>query len=226
MTSINDGRGKTTPIHSMFENFIGINFLGKLHNTKQHIQFIQFIKDDIALPTHVLPGFLTSFNVMTCGHYCENHSLLPIKKENLKTQFDECEWYMFEICSLKKYEKDGFQVQYEHTNDFNYSEQTEEELLTDLHKIRNLIPLHKNILFQVHFRPNIIYQDPNRVIHKREVIYNVVSAFCQLYDHTFLHDPSTLIQTNISLYDGDTHFTPKGLLENFNHIHANYLQKN
>ena len=37
LTTIHNGRGKIEPIHSMFHNFVGINFLGKQHNTKQHI---------------------------------------------------------------------------------------------------------------------------------------------------------------------------------------------
>ena len=41
----------------MFYNFTGINFLGKLHNTKQHIQFIKFIKDEITLPDDILKNF-------------------------------------------------------------------------------------------------------------------------------------------------------------------------
>ena len=45
----------------MFYNFKGINFLGKLHNTKQHIQFIKFIKGEIELPNNILECFLTSF---------------------------------------------------------------------------------------------------------------------------------------------------------------------
>jgi hypothetical protein len=68
LATINNGYDKVVPIHSMFHNFVGINFLGKLHNTKQHIQFI---KDDI------LSKFLTSYS--NIGD-CEDKSLLPIKK--------------------------------------------------------------------------------------------------------------------------------------------------
>ncbi len=44
---------KFFPIYSMFHNFRRINFLGKLHNNKQHIQFIKFIKDEIILPDDI-----------------------------------------------------------------------------------------------------------------------------------------------------------------------------
>jgi len=60
--TINNGYDKVFPIHSMFHNFVGINFLGKLHNTKQHIQFIKFIKDELTLSNNILSKFLTSYS--------------------------------------------------------------------------------------------------------------------------------------------------------------------
>ena len=217
LTTINNGYNKIIPIHSMFHNFEGINFLGKLHNTKQHIQFIKFIKDEIILPEYILPKFLTSYNEYTLGCKCEGITLNQIKKENIKKEFDECEWYIFEICSLKLYTLHGFQVQYEHTNDYDCILQSEEELLEDLITLRNLIPSNKKILFQTHFRPNIIYNNEN--INKRELIYNVIKKFCENNNNNiFIYDPSLLIKLNLSLFDGDTHFTTNGHLESFNYI--------
>ena len=103
--------------------------------------------------------------------------------------------------------------------------QSEESLLEDLHTIRKLIPLNKKILFQVHFRPNIIYSDASRTIQKREVLYNLINKFCEKNENTFIYDPSILIQTNHSLFDGDTHFTYNGHIESFNYIYNNYLIK-
>lgn len=148
-----------------------------------------------------------------------------IKKENIKNEFNKCEWYLFEICSLKLYKKNGFDFQFELTDDYNCIIQTEEELLEDLHTIRALLPFNKKILFQVHFRPNIIYNDDNKTIHKREVIFNVINKFCEKNENTFIYDPSILIQNNHSLFDGDTHFTHIGHIESFNYIYNNYLIK-
>lgn len=222
VTTINNGYEKVIPLHSMFHNFYGINFIGKLHNTKQHIQFIKFIKDEITLPNDILSKFLTSYSDYSG---CEDKLLLPLKKENIKNQFDECEWYLFELCSLKLYKNNGFEVQFELTNEYNYVLQTKDELLEDLHILRKIIPSNKKILFQIHFRPNIIYNDPSLKIEKREIIYDVVNDFCEKNENTFIHDPSILIQTDNSLFDGDTHFTPIGLTENFNYIYNNYLSK-
>ena len=222
ITTINNGYDKIVPIHSMFNNFKGINFLGKLHNTKQHIQFIKYINDEIYLSNDILTKFLTSFSNI---NGCEDEKLIPIKKENIKNQFYDCEWYIFEICSLKLYKNNIFDVQYELTNDYKCILQTKEELLEDLNIIRKLIPFNKKILFQVHFRPNIIYNDVSKTIENREIIYNLINKFCEINKNTFIYDPSILIQKNHSLFDGDTHFTDFGHIESFNYIYNNYLIK-
>ena len=221
--SLHDGRGKVHPIHSLYYNFVGSNFLGKLHNTQQHLQFISYLRDD--LPDYIKSKFLTSYSTdkfRECTF--EDLSMNETKRKNISSEIDQCDWFVIEICSLKLYTKDGYSVQYELTQDYEYREQTNEELLIDLQKIRFLFP-GKKMLFQTHFRPNIIYQDPSRVIQKREDIYETVKYFCEQNDHTYHYDPSILLETNHSLFDGDTHFTEQGSVENFNTIYANFFSK-
>jgi hypothetical protein len=206
----------------MFHNFVGVNFLGKLHNTRQHLQFIKFIKDDIVLPAEILSVFLTSFSNMDG---CERKSLLPSKKEMIKKEFEECDWYLFEICSLKLYKKCGYEVQFELTHDYDPVLQTEQELLEDLRLLRDSIPSDKNILFQIHFRPNVIYNDVDRTIEKREMIHDSVRHFCESNKNTFMYDPSALLTSNHGLFDGDTHFTKRGYVESFDYIYKNFFTK-
>jgi len=222
LTVINNGHDKVIPIHTMYHNFVGTNFLGKLHNTKQHIQFIKYIMGDITLPHNILSKFLTSFSNL---QGIEDTSLLPIKKENIRKQFNECEWYIFEICSMKLYNNDGFEVQHELTSDYQQILQTEDELLEDLYTIKELIPANKKILFQVHFRPNIIYNDANKTIENREKIFNIISSFCDKNDNAFIYDPSIILQADNSLFDGDTHFNANGNTQSFNYIYNNYILK-
>lgn len=224
LASISNGSDKIDPIHSMFPDiFKGINFLGKLHNTKQHIQFIKYIKDEIVLPEYILPMFLTSYNIN--NYECEDIKLIPMKKANIKMLFDECEFYIFEICSLKLYKNEDFEVSFEHTHDYVTAIQSEEDLFNDLVLIRSLIPSNKKILFQTHFRPNIIYNNCEKTIVKREIIFKIIEKFCEQNKNTFLHDPSILLQTNHAWFDGDTHFTYSGLIENFNYISKTYLSE-
>jgi hypothetical protein len=217
-------------IHSLEEpNFKGINFLGKFHDTKSHIQFIKFIKGEIQLDDENLKNFFTAYNDKKWEHirFFEPKNIIPIKVNNLKKEIDECDIYIFEICSIKLYKYKGFYCQYEqkHNNDvsqYDITIQNEKELLDDLYVLKSFFP-GKKIIFQCHFRPNIIYNDDNLRIEKRELIYNTLKKFCYENDTCFLYDPSILLQQNNKLFDGDTHFNDIGFNESFNLLYNNFL---
>jgi hypothetical protein len=224
ITTIGNGRGKIQPIHSMFDNFFGINFLGKLHNTKQHIQFIKWINDEIDIPQDILSSFLTSYGLFNNSRNgIEPLELNPIKKQTIKDAFNDCDTYIFEICSIKLYERDGYQVQFELTNNYTCVLQSKTDIYDDLKILQELIPKGKKIIFQIHFRPNIIYNNASKTIDKREIIYNVVNNFCNTHDNVYIYDPSILLNTDTSLYDGDTHFNDRGHAVSFNYIYNNFI---
>jgi hypothetical protein len=209
-------------IHTVSNNFVGdINFLGKLHNTKQHIQFINYINNKIIIPEYILNTFLSNYNNSRC-----DFGISYKQRENcIREKFNECNLYIFEICSIKLYENDGYQVQYELTNKYNTILQSEKDLYNDLTVLRNMIPKEKIILFQCHFRPNIIHNDPSLKIENREIIYNVLNNFCINNKNTYLHDPSIVLSEDKSLFDGDVHFNNNGYNKNFEYIFKNYIQK-
>jgi len=217
LTSIYDGRGKVIPIHSMFRNFTGINFLGKLHNTKQHIQFLKFVLGKITIPENILKMFLISYaeNVKNTVGNCEPRDLIPIKIKSIRDHFNLCSAYLFEICSLKIYEKDGFQIQCELTNDNYLREQTKQEIINDLEELYNLIPKGKRIIFQCHFRQNIIHNNPAKKIENREIIYSALIEFQKTHNNVIVCDPSDLVKNNLQYYDGDKHFWESGHLAFF-----------
>jgi hypothetical protein len=233
---LNNGYNIIEPIHSLYYNFIGINFLGKTHNIKQHIQFIQFIKDEISIPQDILKLFLTSYSCLdteVSKKYIKNYNLptvdkkmLPEMKDAIKSQFDDCDTYIFEICSLKLYEKDGFQVQNELADDYSVRVQTGDELYADLEILCSLIPVNKKIVFQTHFRPNIIHNDESKAVEKREIIYNTVVKFCDNRPNTYIYDPSELLQSDHTLFDGDVHFVGNGSMRSFEHLCLHYFIKN
>ena len=224
LTTMNNGNEHVTPIHSMFRNYEGINFLGKLHNSKHHIQFIKYIRDELVLPDHILHRFMTVYNSYVTSVYSDiAHNLK--NKEAIKTQFDECEWYVFEICSLKIYNHDGYEVQHELSRDSFYTVQTEEELINDLKTIRELIPVSKKILFQCHFRPNIIHDDETKRVESRDIIYNAIRKFCETSKNSFMYDPSGLIKSDHSLFNGNVHFNHEGHVKSLDYMCENYFLK-
>jgi hypothetical protein len=219
LESLRDGRGRLEPIHSKFYHLMGINFLGKLHNVKQHIQMIRFFREELDIPLPILQSFLTAYNETEYLPRISPISEIPDKLVRLKTQFDICDAYMFEICSLKLYERDGFQVQYELTKDYSMRIQTKEDLFSDIQTLIHMIPEGKPILFQSHFRPQIIYGDPEKTIDSREIIYDTLIQIQQLYpDRIIIHDPSEIIKLNHALVYDDMHFSEWGLDVNFNYL--------
>lgn len=216
-------------IHSLEEHYFkGINFLGKFHDTKSHIQFIKFIKGEVQLDAENLKNFFTAYNNDKWQNirYFENLNTIPLKLHNLKKEINNCDIYIFEICSIRTYKYKGAYCQFEQkeNNDISQYEitiQDEKELLDDLYTIRSFFP-GKKIIFQCHFRPNIIYNDEKKAIEKRELIYNTLKNFCEK-NNCFLYDPSIILQQNNTLFDGDTHFNNRGFNESFNFLYHNFL---
>lgn len=218
-------------IHTLYgPYFEGTNFMGKFHDTKQHIQFIKYIKgikdfnsDDITK------------RILTCYNYTKwtKHGIfealdtIPQKIINLRNQIDNCNVYVFEICSLKLYNYKGFYCQYEQMpnndiSDYNVIIQDEEDLYKDLGIIKEFFP-NKKIIFQCHFRPNIIYNDSTKMIEKREIIYNTLLKFCNDNNNCFLYDPSIVLQKDNLLFDNDNHFYANGYDASFKYLCDNFL---
>lgn len=220
VSAIDAGSMNIIPIHSHTITNSLVMFLGKLHNTKQHIQFIKYIKDEITLSDDILTKFLTTYANIDGAETIKN---ILFKKKYIKSQFDNCEIYIFEICSLNLYKNNEFEVQSELTEDYTSILQTDAELLEDLNTIRGLIPINAKLVLQVHFRPNIIYNDESLAIENREVIYNVINTFCGQNENTFIYDPSILLQTDPSLFDGENSFTQEGYKSSYKYIYDNFI---
>ena len=215
--TVKDGCGFFEPVHSM-----AYNFLGRLHNTKQHIQFIRWLKDEIEIPDYILKCFLNAYHKQDIDDWnpsIPNH----IKKQNIKNLYDTCKLFIFEISSIKIYKHDNFYVQYELTNTYETQLQTEEDLLNDLYILRNLISANIPIIFQTHFRPNIIYNNLSKTIEKREMIYNVLNKFSQESKYIYIYDPSIILKSNNSLFDGDVHFTLDGYIKSFDYLYNKFI---
>tara|TARA_B110000208_G_scaffold146802_1_gene177152 strand:+ start:180 stop:794 length:615 start_codon:yes stop_codon:yes gene_type:complete len=200
----------------MYYIFIGTNFLGKFHNTKQHIQFIEWILEKKELPLSISKKFFTHVNQTFPGK--RDNIDFQIKRKNIRDNFDSCDCFIFELCSIKKYELDSCQVQDELCKKYKISIQSEQEIYNDLLYLLTLLPSNKKIIFQCHFRPNIIYNDNSKAIKNREMIYNILKKLCDNNDQLVLHDPSNIIKNDHSIYDGHNHWNNKGHEKNFNKI--------
>jgi len=96
--------------------------------------------------------------------------------------------------------------------------------MVELISLRELIPKTKTILFQTHFRPNIIYNDDNKRIQNREIIFDTIDIFCKNNINVFVYDPSIIVKLyGTTMLIDDLHFSKEGYAKNFEYIYNNYI---
>lgn len=249
LSSILDGRNKIVPVHQMCGNSTnhrfdldGPDFLGKLHSTLQHIQFMRFLLQEINLPNEVLGRFLTAYsNTFPERHPFEKEDVIQGKLQRLRENIKTCNLFIFEICSLKAYETkindETFQFQFEHKDSkpiVPCSEQnvecierkiSAEELLLSLEDLYQLIPnVHsKKVILIGHFRHNVIWNDPSLAIESRETIYHALKTFQTKHSNIQVCDPSLYLMTYKDHYDKDTHFFDHAYPHYFEYFFTNFI---
>lgn len=198
-------------LHSMQHNFIGVNFLGKFHNTQQHIQFIEWLTYKKQLPMDICKQFFTVANDRNLPCSGQKDSVdIETKRKNIFQNWNQIQVFVFEICSMKLYERDGFQLQHELvTNQKHVTMQSTDELQQGLYTLIDMLPPNAHVLFQCHFRPQVIQSGANAVPN-REHIYETLRSVCDSTERAHLHDPSEMLAQDPTLYDRDTHFNHNG----------------
>ena len=198
LQSISSGYYRITPLHSLYFNYIGVNFLGLFNNIKQHIQFIKFIKGDLILPNDILLQFFAVYNIgIDNFSIFDSLDIIPNKINNIKNNFNNCDWFIFEIETLDYYISTIDNIDYQVSKDFSNNStkltQTEEDFINDLSILISLLPPNKQILFQTSYTRN-------------DIIYNSINnANLKIYEPTFIinknnyYDNFLLIYTNYLL---------------------------
>lgn len=151
---IDNGNNTVHPIHAQLSDTAGMNFLGNLTNSKQHIQFLKYIRGECSIPDTILPLFLKA--------YAGVEDTEPLKGSflNLAFFFNKCEAYIFQISSLDIAEKDGFQVRNDVDDaDVKRYKQTAEDLQADIQTIISLIPEGRKIIFANDLSAELVLED-------------------------------------------------------------------
>ena len=123
----------------------------------------------------------------------------------------------------------GFQIQEDlawkklNSEKITNSVQNSDGLLKDLEILHNLISPAKKIIFQCHFRPNIIYGDNKLAVVNREIIYETLIHFSKMHKNVFIIDPSIFVKENIDCYDGNLHFTSIGNVKYAEYLYQNFI---
>jgi hypothetical protein len=160
-------------VHSMKEPFFGANFMGKLHNTKQHIQFFKYLKGDITIPEPILEQFLTCYDTHIWPPGSIQRDNPANSLETIRRLWDSIDYFLIEICSIKYYGTPEYALQMELLPEESkkiYRVQTAEEIKEDLLFLARY--LGKPIIFACHIRPHLI--DNQIQIPERTIIYEAI----------------------------------------------------
>jgi hypothetical protein len=210
LSTLYRGKDQVINTHSFCgSEFHGENFLGKQKNSRNHIQFIKVIKNDISLPSDIMNDFFSAFHNEYDVHKRPSNPLQNIV--NIRNTFDLCDFYIFEIASLKINTRNNFYVSDENTDNYLKFRLSEDELITDLEEIINLIGIDKNIIFINHLRLHKFNGGP--IINNREIIYKVISNITQKYKNVYQYDPTLMIKDNSEYnkyMDDPWHYNSKG----------------
>jgi len=210
---LHDGRDIVEPIHVRLEGSVaddddGPTFMGCLHNSLQHIQFLRMIKEDLKIPKDIANYFMCAFK----------HDRNPeYRLEYLKKNFNSCDVYIFEICTMLCQTRQGY-LTYCGLDPMNImTRQTEDSLYRDLETIYSMIPRHKLIILQSHFLPELIFNH-HKPIRNRTSIFNTLERFSKSHENVVHHNPSFFLKEDSSLVADDMHFSSEGRLRNFEEL--------
>jgi hypothetical protein len=93
----------------------------------------------------------------------------------------------------------GYVVQSEFNSDECVVRQmSDRDLHADLQHLHNMIPANKPIIFQCHFRHQVIHG--GAIIENCETIHDVLRQFTKAHANTLMMDPSEYLTSNISQY--------------------------
>jgi len=215
---------KIKPIHTFYgRDFRGINFMGKQKNSRNHIQFLKYIKNEIELPEDIKNDFFSIYHKeYDINTRPENPDL---NLQNLRDNFDNCDFYIFEIASIKIQMRGDFYVSDENTTNFTQTVLTKEELLKDLEEIICLVGKEKNIIFLNHLRLNQFDGGPS--IQNRETVYSSIFEICQKYENVYQYDPTDMVKSKAhykKYFNDPWHYSGEGMMLNIENI-CNLMNK-
>lgn len=164
------------------------------HSTKEAIQFIKFLKNDITIPD--------PYNI-----FCFRTAIVNKKNINYtpeyKTLFDKTTVFVIEICSNKKYIHNGFYLHHlsvdnrfapflDHTpeeikNSFKLEKQSDEEIENDILEIKSILDKKKFVIVS-HYN----VKKDGEYMPARNHLINLLDNICKKYNIHFINPTEVL----------------------------------
>ena len=189
-------------IHGIKNGYYMEDSMGYLFNIKQHIQFLQYLKNEIEIPDDIRENF---FHVYSAKFLPQFEDTVRTRKKyflnKARDQIKLCKIFIFEICSLKIYEDvsimDNLLYQSSSFSDTATMRiQAKEDFISDLDKLVKLCPEDSIVILQIHIRPHILNKD-FPVIESRNIIHDLLSQNVEKYSNVRILDPSLLFEKEL-----------------------------
>lgn len=203
------------------------NLCNYTHSTKEVLQFIRFLNNEIVFPP---PYNIVCFRSGICTNkdikWCEKYHTL----------FKETDVFLIEICSNKKYIHNNFYLHHlcvdkrvegfqKHTpedilNNYVVEKQSDEEIETDILEIRKLL-YPKKIIIVSHYNA----KHNGEYIEPRNALINLLDNICTTHKIPFVNPTIVLkdFKQEVVMLGDLGHYTGPGL-KNFTEYMNNYLK--
>lgn len=170
------------------------NLINYPHSTKEIIQFIRFLKNELIIPS--------PYNKVCFRSGIYNDKFIDYN-EYYNKLFLDTELFIIEICSRKKYIHNNFYLHHlcvdkrfleynrntpnEILDNYKIEQQSDEEIESDILEIKKI--LHpKKIIIISHYDS----KKNNEYISSRHNLINLLSAICEKYNIVFINPSNVL----------------------------------
>lgn len=194
LSTISSGNHCVIPIHSIIKPCYGPNFVSHFVNIKQHIQFMRLIKGEFELDAAVAPKCLTGAaeKCVDTAALFEPADMIAEKLARIRAALEGCKQFVFEVCTLDVYEKDGVQLHGELLDEAEAAEtkrtQTATEFIADVRTLRSMLPADALCLIVGPVQPHIYDKSCEQLI-EHEMIYEAL----KMCDGVRSVDPSVIV---------------------------------
>jgi hypothetical protein len=198
------------------------NLINYSHSTKEVIQFINFLKGELSIPS---PYNKLCFRTAICGNKFIDYN------DTYNKLFIDTDIFVIEICSNKKYIHDNFYLHHlcvdkrfsEHNkttpheilNSVIIEKQSDEEIENDILEIQKML-YPKKIIIVSHYNS----KQNGEYINSRNHLINLLDCICKKYDIPFINP--TIVLSNYTqeqvMCSDLGHYTNTGINEFSNYI--------
>ena len=224
----------TCRFHNVSNSTCLQNFISYTHTTKEVIQLIHFLKDEMVFPS---PYNMVCFRTPIINAHQQNGNKTYVEfSDEYKKLFLDTEIFVIEICSKKKYIHNGYYLHHlcvdkrfsewnHHTpeyimNNYIVEEQTDDEIESDILEIQRLVN-YKKIVVVSHYNS----KSNGKYFESRNNLVELLNRICDKHNILFINPTvalSNFHQEQVMTNDLG-HYTDYGTKE-FGKYMDNYLR--